>query len=443
MIKKIRSKILAALLCAGVVFTCAGCSRAALNAQIAESIGTLGQYENNEPVQTPQMKAQADLKALEDTKEAALTKVLQEAQALADVYDYEAAMEKLGEVAEEYKKDDRVVQAKIEYQQKMGEMEAYDGDIPHIYFKSLIVDTARAFDGDGNSALYNSSMTTVSEFNKMMEEMYKKGYVLIDIHETVTEVEQEDGSVTYVRSTPMVPEGKKPFVLSIDNVNYYEYMENDGFAKRLVLDENGDVKNLYVDAGGNELIGNYDIVPILDDFIKQHPDFSLRGARGIVGVTGYEGVFGYRVNDAQSSTYEADCEAVRKIADRLRKTGWQIASNTYNYSHLDELSFEEVKEDTDMWTDGVEDLVGESDILLYPYGEEVEYPSDKLDYLEKSGFVFLCGMWGDKEFLQANTGYVRQTRREFSGYALHYRAESMEDFFDPAQIIDPARPAFE
>jgi len=125
------------------------------------------------------------------------------------------------------------------------------------------------------------------------------------------------------------------------------------------------------------------------------------------------------------------------------QTGWQIASNTYNYSHLDELSFEEVKEDTDMWTDGVEDLVGESDILLYPYGEEVEYPSDKLDYLEKSGFVFLCGMWGDKEFLQANTGYVRQTRREFSGYALHYRAESMEDFFDPAQIIDSARPAFE
>jgi len=121
----------------------------------------------------------------------------------------------------------------------------------------------------------------------------------------------------------MVPEGKKPFVLSIDNVNYYEYMANDGFAKRLVLDENGDVKNLYVDAGGNELIGNYDIVPILDDFIKQHPDFSLRGARGIVGVTGYEGVFGYRVNDAQSSTYEADCEAVRKIAD------WMADSQQY------------------------------------------------------------------------------------------------------------------
>ena len=37
-----------ALLAAAAIFG-TGCSRSTLNYQIAESIGTLGQYENNEP----------------------------------------------------------------------------------------------------------------------------------------------------------------------------------------------------------------------------------------------------------------------------------------------------------------------------------------------------------------------------------------------------------
>ena len=38
-----------------------GCSRAQINEQIAESIGTLGMYENNEPVETPKMKAEKQI----------------------------------------------------------------------------------------------------------------------------------------------------------------------------------------------------------------------------------------------------------------------------------------------------------------------------------------------------------------------------------------------
>ncbi len=77
-------------------------------------------------------------------------------------------------------------------------------------------------------------------------------------------------------------------------VNYFEYMvdsNNDGvadaggagFANKLVLDENGDIKAQYIDSSNNTLTGNYDFVPILEDFIKAHPDFSYRGARAISG----------------------------------------------------------------------------------------------------------------------------------------------------------------
>ena len=49
-----------------------------------------------------------------------------------------------------------------------------------------------------------------------------------------------------------LPKGKKPLVLSEDDVSYYEYMDGDGFATKLLLDEDGKVKNEYVDAARQE-----------------------------------------------------------------------------------------------------------------------------------------------------------------------------------------------
>ena len=38
-----------------------------------------------------------------------------------------------------------------------------------------------------------------------------------------------------VKKQIMLPEGKKPFVMSQDDVNYYVYMEGHGFADKMVL----------------------------------------------------------------------------------------------------------------------------------------------------------------------------------------------------------------
>ena len=88
----------------------------------------------------------------------------------------------------------------------------------------------------------------------------------------------------------MLPPDKKPFVLSQDDVSYYHYMDGDGMASRLVLDENGDVKAEYVEEDGTVSVGDYDLVPLLDSFIDEHPDFSYHGRKGILAMTGYNGV---------------------------------------------------------------------------------------------------------------------------------------------------------
>lgn len=37
----------------------------------------------------------------------------------------------------------------------------------------------------------------------------------------------------------MLPEGKKPFVMSQDDLCYYDYMLDDGFASRIVIGDDG------------------------------------------------------------------------------------------------------------------------------------------------------------------------------------------------------------
>ena len=77
-------------------------------------------------------------------------------------------------------------------------------NITHVFFHSLIVNTSLAFDGDSDEAGYNQMMTTVSEFKKMLQIMYDKGYVLVSPHDMA--VINDDGTMS--RGKIMLPEGK-------------------------------------------------------------------------------------------------------------------------------------------------------------------------------------------------------------------------------------------
>lgn len=60
--------------------------------------------------------------------------------------------------------------------------------ITHIFFHSLVADTQIAWNCYKAEA-YNEVMTTIEEFNKIIETMYERGYVLVhlsDIAKIVT-----------------------------------------------------------------------------------------------------------------------------------------------------------------------------------------------------------------------------------------------------------------
>ncbi len=69
----------------------------------------------------------------------------------------------------------------------------------------------------------------------------------------------------------------------------YPYMDGDGFASKIVIGEDGRPSCEMKMEDGTVSAGSYDLVPILNDFIDEHPDFSYKGAKAIIALTGYEG----------------------------------------------------------------------------------------------------------------------------------------------------------
>jgi len=386
--------------------------------------------------------------------------VVERAAARAAGYDYDVAIEML-RAASDYDSDAELQQETAKYEQAKSTLVRWADptQVTHIFFHSLVADNARCFDGDAAEDGYNQFMTTVYEFERILEEMYKRGYVLIRIHDLVKETVNENGETVFTAGDIMLPEGKTPFIMSQDDVNYYEYMidgdedhiadaQGDGFATRIVIGEDGYPTCEYITAEGETVTGEYDLVPILERFCQEHPDFSYHGARAIIGVTGYEGVLGYRTHPDWEAilghdAWEQEKTDAMAVAQCLRDHGWEIASHSFGHPAYGEISADRVAADAQKWEDQCQPIVGDTDILLYPYGSDIagveDYGGAKYDTLYSMGFRFFCNVDSNIAWIHIRDRYVRTGRRNLDGYRMYYNPEMLDDLFNVDDVIDPER----
>lgn len=381
---------------------------------------------------------------------------IDEALLLAAGYDYDGAIEILKNI-DDVEKAAEISELITDLETEKASCVEYPIDqITHVFFHTLLSDYEKGFDGDYDSAGYNQVMTTVDEFNKIMQQMYDKGWVLVDIHDMAGFVTDENGNQVWQEKSIMLPPGKKAFVLSQDDVCYYEYMEDDGFPKNLCIDENGDVVNSLIKDDGSVVYGAYDVVPLLEAFIKEHPDFSYKGARGLLALTGYNGILGYRTDDEYKATlgeekWKEECENAKKVAERLKEMGWEFASHTWGHINMSDSSYEKVVSDSDKWEQRVETLIGECDVIIFPFGSDVgnwaPYADDneKYQYLKKCGFRYFCNVDSNTCWVQNNEDYLRQGRRNLDGYRMYYdmideEDDKLSDLFDVKSVFDSKRP---
>ena len=403
----------------------------------------------------------------ENVTAAQLEALIAEADKLAVTYDYEGAIALL-QSFEGYEAQTLLTDKIAEYTTANDALVPYADldEITHIFFHSLIVDPARAFDGDSEEDGYNLYMVTIDEFKAILQQMYDRGYVLVSPYDIAYEV-VNNGVAHFEYGEIRLPEGKTPFLMSQDDVNYYGYMigtgtgvnetpvfastDGDGFASRIIIGEDGYPTCEYMDENGNVTTGSYDLIPVLEDFIQEHPDFSYHGARAIIGVTGYEGVFGYRTKPSYETAlgtelYQKEVEDAKAVAECLKEHGWILASHSYGHPAYGNLTADRVEADSDKWEQTVEYIVGETDIILYPHGSDIAYienytlENEKFAALYEDGYRYFFNVDSKVAWCQIGDTYFRGSRRNIDGYRMFHHPEKLEDLFDVSEVFDPARP---
>lgn len=317
--------------------------------------------------------------------------------------------------------------------------------------------------------VYPKPNLTVSEFRQILQDLYEKGYVLVDMYSLSSATTEG-----YTAAQVMVPDGKKPLIISQQDVSYSD--KDESHAISLIKDSSGKLSCSYYSDSGAKVNGAVDVVPVLEEFIETYPDFSYKGARGILGVTGYRGLLGYQVekDDSILGTIRIDAEGggssevngdlvgggtgadaaeietadstgteavseedgtsqgdavissnkkkLEELLSALRANGWHIASNGFGQTSYGS-QFEIMKQDADKWKAVLEPIVGTTDIILMPAKADIDnwsgYSADneRYTYLHDLGFRQYC-VEDDEAFtwIQVKPEYVRMGIHTIENY---------------------------
>ena len=288
----------------------------------------------------------------------------------------------------------------------------WDGPIEHLFFHTLVIKRELAFRDDAPGRGIRDFFVTTGEFKSILHRMYANGWTLVDLHRAV-------------ENRVRVPRGRRPFVMSEDDVNYYDYTRGRGLGQRLVLDAAGDVAVEERDGRGRRVTNN-DLVPIVDQFVEEHPLFSADGAKGVLALTGYEGLFGERIQQPGPDQAAARRRA-RAVAARLRATGWKFASHTYGHIDLARSSAAVVQQDSDRWARLAWPIIGRTDVLIYPFGARPPDGSETARVLQRAGFKIQCDIDVGARMVRGEVSYM--SRRHIDGLALYGQEEGLRPFF--------------
>ena len=409
-----------------------------------------------------QVEAQQQASAA-DAAEVEFKRTMAQVESLVTGYDYQGAIDLLNEYLNGYNGSNNTFReqavakqaALVNEQNQLVELKDVT-TIPNLSFHVLMADASRACNKDVSGAdmagLYNKNFVSVEEFSRILNQLYSSNYVLVDFDSFVYKATGVDGNDEFGAKSIYLPQGKKPVMITETMVNYFEYMVDPdkdgkldgtghGFANKLVLDENGDIKAAYVDANGQSLVGNYDLVPVLESFIQEHPDFVYQGARAILAVSGTEGVFGYRTNTSYVSRfgqafYDNEVIEAKKVVAALREKGYTIASYTYSNQAYRSMTTLQIQAEVTNWTNQITPVLGEVDTMVFARASDIEsYSGTTFDVLYRSGIRYFLNS-GSSPRVDINKTFVRQTRLMVTGETLAWYSSQFTSYFDSNVILD-------
>lgn len=308
-------------------------------------------------------------------------------------------------------------------------------EVEHFFTHCLLVNPQKALDKSNEmSKYYDIDCLTTDEFQKILQSLHDRNYVLVNANDCFN-INQTTVAEKVCIS---LSNNKKPFILSIDDVNYDHRKMNMGMADKIAVDGDGKLCSI--------IDGKFDyereFVSVLENFISTHKDFAFNGARAMLCLTGYDGILGYRTQNGD----EAEISQAKKVVQALKDNGYYFACHSYGHYHMKKISNETFDSEIKLWKEQVEPLIDKTKIYVYPYGENEILVDEKISYkhqkLLDEGFRLFCGV-GDKHFYSYypfNTDRKNQVlfmdRRSLDGLSLRLHQEEYKDFFDCHEVYD-------
>ncbi len=405
--------------------------------------------------------AQEELKKQHDALSVSL---LAEAEIYAKDYDYQKAIDTIDSFSGDITAYPTLLDKRAEYENLKSKLVLWNdpGQVVNLSFQILIADSTRAYKDRKYASAYNRNFVTTDEFPRILDQLYANNYMLVSLDDIYEAKTDSSGNTTYTPKDLYLPAGKKPLMITQTQVNYYFYMTDGngdkipdangaGFASKLIIDENGKFTNTYVDASGKELVGAYDMVPLLENFVELHPDFSYRGAKAVLAVTGSDGIFGYRTYSGAASTfgqaaYEADVEGAKNLVTALRNAGYEIACYTYDNIAYGSNSLSSIRNDLSKWKNEVAPILGDVRTFVFAQNSDIgsrkgPYSGESYNELKANGFNIFFGFAdGDGNTWSYEGGqYVRLGRIMVSGSNIKHNSTWFDGIFDPAKVLDANR----
>ena len=394
--------------------------------------------------------------------DAEMADLLKKADILAAGYDYDGAIALINTFSGNIGGYPQLQDAIVQYEQSKDNLIPWEdpNTIINLSLQTLIADTQRAFSHETYGALLKRNFITVDEFQKVLQRLYENNFVLVRINDFMQTTTEDNGSVSFTYKPLLLPEGKKPIVLTQTNVNYNLYLvdtDNDliadkdgvGIASKLVLDNAGKVTCELVNADGTVTTGAYDLVPILDAFVEAHPDFSYHGSKAILALTGYNGLFGYRTNaeareQLGEEQYAQDVAAIQAIAQTLADSGYDLACYTYGNNAYGNYSLTQIQAEMTLWNDEVTPILGTINTMVFAQNSDINsgmlYSGEKFDYLKSIGFHFFVGYSADGDpFTFISDKYVRQGRLCLTAENLQNNSSLFTPLFSMDGLLDENR----
>lgn len=303
--------------------------------------------------------------------------------------------------------DEQILQYENEIKERLRREKyfAFGGNIDVLVFEPIISFPSILKNNSSLSDIVDDNQITISEFEKILHYLYENNYVLIN---------------PLSPKKLLLPVGKKPIVLMLEDVNYDT---KKGTVDRIILSEDNKIITYTSKRGISDRIAyDNDFITLSNNFVSNHPSFSLDGARGLICVDGSTGIFGYKTYKSNANSKHQKKKCLR-LANTLKDNGWNFVSKGYKYG-ID-------KGDVDFasglahWREVVEPILGKTHAYFGAFKDVSVYKEDLLSSYEYT------------TLFDANNSLNSPYKcHKISGKTLRSNSHKLSRFFDTEKVYD-------